>query len=118
MQKDDIKQLLKQAKEFEGKGSFILGVIIVLFVFATGLYSLQRLKFVGFHWPKNPQSNTPPLSPTPGLVHLDQLPSAPGQVVLPAEYTVNPGDSTWKVALAVYGLGDNYRDIENANNLK
>jgi len=37
---------------------------------------------------------------------------------LPARYTVQEGDSTWKVAEAFYGSGYNYTDIELANELR
>lgn len=39
-------------------------------------------------------------------------------VNLPARYTVKSGDSTWKVAMAFYGSGFNYVDIEAANGLQ
>lgn len=37
---------------------------------------------------------------------------------LPAKYTVQEGDSTWKIAEAFYGSGFNYIDIEEANSLE
>lgn len=41
-----------------------------------------------------------------------QVPSS-----LPVKYTVQPGDSTWKIAEAFYGSGFNYVDIEQENSL-
>lgn len=36
---------------------------------------------------------------------------------LPVTYVVQPGDSTWKIAEAFFGHGENYVDIEQANGL-
>ena len=127
MQKDDIKHWLKNAREFEGKGSFILGVGIVLVGALSLGYIAQKSKFASFGWMKQSKQEVTQPTPTPGFVQLEQLPSTPqlysknGQMYvqnLPAEYLVRTGDSTWKVALAVYGSGENYRDIEVENKLQ
>lgn len=56
--------------------------------------------------------------PNPAEVQVET--DANGEAIpvnLPAKYTVKNGDSTWKIAMAFYGSGFNYVDIEAANNL-
>lgn len=127
MEKNDIKQALKDVKEFEHIGSFLMGVVVVVAVSGTLIYGLTRLKFNPFILGSKSVATSEQVSPTPIVSELTQLPTTPdlyekdGQWYaknLPAMYEVKQGDSSWKVALAVYGSGDNYRDIESENDMK
>jgi nucleoid-associated protein YgaU len=125
MEKSDIKHALKHVKEFEKIGSFISGVVVAGVVVIVAVWGVSRMKFRSFT-----QSDTQSSTATPTqaiLTVLHELPTRPdlyekdGQYFvknLPAVYEVKPGDSSWKVALAVYGSGENYRDIESENNMK
>lgn len=62
---------------------------------------------------------TPTVEELPSQVSLET--NSQGEAVptnLPAKYVVKKGDTTWKIAVAFYGSGFNYVDIEQANNLK
>jgi len=101
--------------------SIVLGAIVVIIIGALAFrYFTTR--------------NTPEVAPeengatdTQNVVEVQELPSEvqleeteDGQQVpanLPAAYTVQSGDSTWKIAEAFYGSGFNYVDIERENSL-
>lgn len=126
MEKSDIKQLLKDIKEYEQLGSFVMGVVVVVLVALGIVYGVVKMKFQE-RFNRGNQNNTQvSVTPTKAVTLLEQLPQTPDLYEkdgkwyvrgLPAEYEVKAGDSSWKVALAVYGSGDNYRDIEIANNM-
>lgn len=124
MEKSDIKQLLKDIKEYEQLGSFVMGVVVVVLIAGGVLYGLVKLKFQGRFIHRDAENTQVSITPTVGISLLEKLPETPDLYEkdgywyakgLPAEYEVKNGDSSWKVALAVYGSGDNYRDIEVEN---
>lgn len=126
MEKSDIKHALKTVKEYEAVGSFVMGMVTVGVVFAAGVFALQKLKFQPFGFINRDKAPVVVISPTPTVSEMTELPASPKLYQkndqwyvegLPAIYTVKAGDSSWKVALAVYGSGDNYKDIEIENNL-
>lgn len=102
--------------------SIVLGAIVVIIIGALAFrYFTTR-------------NNTPEVATeengdndTRNVVEVQELPSEvqleeneAGQQVpanLPASYTVQSGDSTWKIAQAFYGSGFNYVDIERENSL-
>lgn len=101
--------------------SIVLGAIVVIIIGALAFrYFASR-------------GTTPNLTETPtegtedqNIVEIQELPSEVqleeenGQQVpanLPAAYTVQEGDSTWRIAQAFYGSGFNFVDIEKANGL-
>lgn len=99
--------------------SIALGAIVVIVI--------GSLAFRYFRGTPDTTSNDLPQTGVEEVVTVDQL---PGQVEtatdeagrqvpvnLPAKYTVQEGDSTWKIAEAFYGSGFNYVDIEQENNL-
>lgn len=127
MEKRDIKQALKDVKEFDRVGSFLMGVTVVALLSIGLIFGLVKMKFRPFSFNSNSQVASQQVSPTPTITDLKELPAIPdlyekdGQWFvrnLPAIYEVKTGDSSWKVALAVYGSGDNYRDIESENDMK
>lgn len=127
MEKKDIKQALKDVKEFDRVGSFIMGVAVVMILSVGLIFVLVKMKFRPFSFNSNSQVASQQITPTPTITEMNELPSTPdlyekdGQLFvknLPATYEVKTGDSSWKVALAVYGSGDNYRDIEGENDMK
>lgn len=128
MQQSDIKHTLKMIKEYEGIGSFVMGVGVVSIIFLGSLFGLEKLKFRPFEFMKRGnKEQAAVVTPTSQPKELAALPTTPnlyekdGQWFvqgLPATYTVQNGDSSWKVAMAVYGAGENYRDIESENNMK
>lgn len=102
--------------------SIVLGAIVVIIIGA-----------LAFRYFTN-RNNTPEVSSTDttdtdnrNVVEVQELPTEiefeeneDGQQIpsnLPASYTVQAGDSTWKIAQAFYGSGFNYVDIERENGL-
>lgn len=102
--------------------SIVLGAIVVIIIGALAFrYFTTR-------------NNTPEVATnedgensTQNVVEVQELPSEVqleenenGEQVpanLPASYTVQSGDSTWKIAQAFFGSGFNYVDIERENGL-
>jgi nucleoid-associated protein YgaU len=124
MRKQTLKKLLKLFKSYEEKMSMVLGMAVVLFVAATSIWFFQSLRR------QNSQTATEQLplelSTDQQLPELSQLPSQRNFVEqegkffpesLPVIYVVQTGDSTWNIAQAFYGSGENYIDIERENNL-
>lgn len=116
MKTTQIKQILKFLKL---NGSFVasLGLGFFLVIFLAGAI------FSRTFFQKNDASDSPTLE-TPQVVSTlpteVELVNQDGQVVpngLPVKYLVQSGDSSWKIAEAFYGCGQNYVDIEVANGL-
>lgn len=104
-----------------------MGVFVVTLLAFGMVYGLTKMKFRPFSFNSGTQVAETSITPTPSVTELKELPTTPdlyekdGQWYvrnLPAVYEVKTGDSSWKVALAVYGSGDNYRDIESENGMK
>lgn len=123
--KEYLKRLFKIVKRFEDFGSFVFGVVVML-VIAIGILlgSISWREYL-FGEPELEFSEEK-IEETSELTVIESLPTQPdlyqkdGQWFaenLPASYIVKSGDSTWDIAFAVYGSGENYRDIEIANNL-
>ncbi|MEO8581038.1 MAG: LysM peptidoglycan-binding domain-containing protein [Patescibacteria group bacterium] len=127
MEKNDIKQALKNVKEFDQIGSFVMGVAVVVILSGGIIYGLTKMKFRPFSFYSKPIPSSEQVTPSMSITELKELPGSPDLYEkdgewyvhnLPAQYEVRLGDSSWKVALAVYGSGENYRDIESENNMK
>ena len=116
--KDKLKHFLKYIRlNWEMVLSLGLGFFVVVFL-AGILFSLTYL-----------QKDS--VSPEPkGEIALKVVEELPMQVIyseeddglvpddLPVKYVVKEGESSWKIAEAFYGCGENYVDIEDANDLE
>ncbi len=119
------KPVVKVQTDSESLISMVLGAMVVLVIGAL-LFSYVR------DWRaknKTAQNTETEQTASPLPVVVEELPKEgevtfeqndEGQDVptnLPAQYTVQAGDSTWKIAQAFYGSGFNYVDVEKENGL-
>lgn len=91
----------------------VLGSLVALFMWWS------RLRQPAEVVEPQPEQSVPVVQELPTGVTYTQTES--GEVVpdgLPVTYVVQPGDSTWNIAKAFYGSGQNYLDIEVANGLE
>lgn len=110
MTEKNLIKTLKAIRRFERPGSAFLGLISVILLVILAKTWLPRWRTqtpVAF-----PQEQAQPLR------RLAILPDSPILSELPVEYEVKAGDSSWKIAQAVYGSPYNYSDIETANALQ
>jgi LysM repeat protein len=102
--------------------SIVLGAIVVIIIGALAFrYFTNRNNSAEVSSTDSSESgsqNVVEVQELPTEVRLEE--NENGQKVpanLPASYTVQSGDSTWKIAQAFYGSGFNYVDIEQENGL-
>jgi len=101
---------LKAIRRFEKPGSAFLGLMTVIVLILLAQTWLPR-------WRTQTPVAFPQQDPAP-LKRLEMLPESPILSELPLEYEVQPGDSSWNIAQAIYGSPYNYSDIETANALQ
>lgn len=120
--KERVKKLMKLYKLNQATFSLIAGflVVIILAVLVVGYSFVNRS-------PQN-ENGDQVADQMPQDRLVQELPSSvsyvsddSGQLTpegLPVTYRVQAGDSTWKIAEAFYGNGQNFVDIEVANGLE
>lgn len=110
MTEKNLIKTLKAIRRFERPGSALIGLITVILLVILVKTWLPR-------WRIQTPVAFPQQEPAP-LKRLEILPDAPILSELPMEYEVQPGDSSWNIAQAVYGSPYNYADIETDNALQ
>jgi nucleoid-associated protein YgaU len=125
-QEEMLVSYFKKALYLEPLGSFLSGLV------TTGLILMAVILVVkgSLDWQKARSTPATPVAVQPVIqVHdIQELPAQaefvqdpadhqwyPKQV--PGKYIVKSGDSSWNIALAIYGDGELYREIEKENNL-
>jgi len=105
-----LKKLLKNLKLNESNVSMVLGAVVILIIGGIVLNY-----FRGSNNTQNGENVTPTenqdVTPTPKITN--NIPEG-----LPASYTVQKGDSLWKIAEKFYGSGYNWVSIAQENKLK
>lgn len=110
MTEQDLIKILKRFRSYRKPGSALIGFCVCgLFLIFASHYLPSLRKPTPIQLPENLPSPSPEL--------LRELPTAPQLANLPASYSVQDGDSSWRIAEAFYGSPYNYADIELANNL-
>ena len=117
--KQTLKQILKFLRlNWELLLSLLFGCFVIFFL-AGILFSQTYLQ-------KKELVSSPTSQPEVVLKKMTELPKQVDLVqeddqyvpdLLPVKYVVQKGDSSWQLAEAFYGCGQNYRDIEQANSL-
>lgn len=123
MEKETLKKWLKLIRRHEPTMSMLLGMVVVFVVAISIFWYIGQFR----HRSVLSEVETTP-EPTPFM--LPQVNILPDKQLfyqeedqyfvegLPVLYTVAAGDSTWKIAQAFYGAGENYIDIESENRLQ
>ncbi len=108
---DRLKNFLKVIKEKETQlsivGGFLFVMVVALLVITALYYKNRGQRVADIDGGQTVEKEIPMIS---------KLPDQPTDE-LPVKYVVQPGDSSWMIAQKIYGCGDNYVDIEQANNL-
>lgn len=99
-----MKNLLKNLKLNESNVSMLLGVVVVLIV---GGLLVNYFRSVN----RGDTSSTDTDLPS-SQVETTQTPKLED---LPSDYTIQEGDSLWKISEQVYGSGYNWNDVYEAN---
>lgn len=96
-----MRDFLKNLKLNEQNVSMLLGIVVVILV-GSLLYNYFK------------SVNKPPAGETSSTAAPEQTPVPSGEQ-LPAEYTVQTGDSLWTISQKAYGSGYNWADVYAAN---
>lgn len=118
METTSLKQFIKHTRL---NPYFTLGLVLAVFISLVAVLTIlfsQDAKEIAFETPTpTPEPTSQVVTQLPATIELLET---DGQLIpagLPVTYEVQPGDSSWKIALAFYGNGHNYVDIEEANQL-
>lgn len=103
-----MKDFLKNLKLNESNVSMLLGIVVVLIV---GGLLVNYFKSVNNGGQVTSTSTNLPSS----QIQTSITPNVPTVTDLPSDYTIQKGDSLWKIAESVYSSGYNWTDIYEAN---
>lgn len=126
-QEELLVSYFKKALYLEPLGSFLSGLVTTGVILMVVILAVKG----SLDWQKarsNPKTTPVAAQPVIQVHDIQELPAQaefvqdptdkqwyPKQV--PGKYIVKSGDSSWNIALAIYGQGEMYREIEKENGL-